>query len=151
MKTVTAVAQRLAEYQGPGLNGAEGVWQLHGNRPSIEHFKQQLLETICLHSEPFVHYEEPPPSDSSLRGAKAISAGVWQVPPGATGADLLAWLYMGNWQLYLASEPIECIPDLCRSTAAQIRAFVQSSGVGLVVDSFHDDVSWSIGLESPAR
>jgi hypothetical protein len=148
MNSLTAFARHLAEYQGPGLLGSDGVWQIQGNTSSIEQFKRQLLETICVDSAPFVHYEEGPPNRSSLRGTKSVSMGIWQVPSGATGADLMEWLYMGNWQLYLSTEPLDRIPDLCRSTAAQVRVFVQSTGIGLVIDSFHDDVSWTIGLAS---
>jgi hypothetical protein len=69
-------------------------------------------------------------------------------PLAPLGSVVLSWLYMGNGQLYVAEGPIAAIPDLCRSSDDEVERFVVDSGVSVMTDSLHDDVSWVIGLKS---
>jgi hypothetical protein len=59
---------------------------------------------------------------------------------------LLDWLYLGNWQLYVADAPIRAIPDLCRASDAEVVRFMADNDVTAVIDSFHDNLSWVVGL-----
>ena len=146
MNTHLAVARVLAEYNGPGVLGSEGVWQVKGNARPVECLKERILELTCLISAPIVHYDGDRPDGASLREIKLLSQDVWRVPQRASGKELLEWLYMGNWQLYLKSEPLLRLPDLCRASANDVRVFLRGASVALVIDSFHDDVSWTVGL-----
>lgn len=69
------------------------------------------------------------------------------MPLGATGTDLSAWLYMGNWQLYSRREPLKELQDLCRASDEAVTSFVNEHGLLFIVDSFHDDGHWTIGLQ----
>ena len=146
MNPAAASLAVLVKYKSQGINGNGSVWRLDGNRPEVGRCKDELLTTICQECSPFVHYDDEPPSGGSLASCRMISPGVWRIPLGATGKDLLSWLYMGNWQLYVADEVLTSLLDLCRSKQIEVEAFVQQSRVRLVIDSFHDDTSWSIGL-----
>jgi hypothetical protein len=95
---------------------------------------------------PFVHYEDAPPNDGILGSSEFAGPGVWRVPRGASGVELLRWLYMGNWQFYLAEKPLKSIPDLCRAKSGEVRAFLRRTKVLLVIDSFHDDNYWTVGV-----
>ncbi len=129
-----------------GITQDSGVWRIDGTSREIEGLKAALLHSICEHSSPFVHYDEAPPGDGSLGSSEAAAPGVWRVPRGASGVQLMGWLYMGNWQLYLAEEPLESIPDLCRAKSGEVTAFLRSTKVVVMIDSFHDDDHWTVGV-----
>ena len=135
----------LESHRGQGVLGGGEVWHLEGSSPLVEQCKTELLEAICRESRAFVHYEESPVGLAGLDGATRVGS-AWQLPTGVGGAVLLNWLYLGNWQLYVNAEPLPRIPDLCRSTDAEIEAFLVKSGATAIIDSFHDDVSWSVGV-----
>jgi hypothetical protein len=105
-----------------------------------------LLHSICQNESPFVHYDEPPDNDSLVTTLQPATLGQWRVRRGAAGSDLLQWLYMGNWQLYIADASVHSIPDLCRARTGQVRSFIKTSNVSLIIDSFHDDNHWTLGL-----
>jgi hypothetical protein len=94
----------------------------------------------------FVHYDGGTPSELSLRAAKKVAPDVWRIPNGATGTDLSAWLYMGNWQLYSRREPLEELQDLCRASDDAVSSFVHEQDLLFIFDSFHDDGHCTVGL-----
>jgi hypothetical protein len=144
-----SLVEVLEAHAGRGVVGADGVWHVRGNSSQVELFKVAVLEEVCRESRPFVHYEESPAGAPELAGTTE-SHGVWQLPMGARGKAILKWLYLGNWQLYIRTEPLSYIPDLCRSTDSEIRAFLAQSGADCVIDSFHDDVSWVVAVRGDA-
>jgi hypothetical protein len=144
--TVAAVSALLDTPALGGITRDSGVWRIDGTSEEIERLKAALLQTVCEHSSPFVHYDEAPPGEGLLASSEAAGPGVWHVPRGASGVQLLAWLYMGNWQLYLAESPMKPIPDLCRAKGSEVRAFLRNARVPLVIDSFHDDNHWTVGV-----
>ncbi|MFM2448330.1 MAG: hypothetical protein RIS44_780 [Pseudomonadota bacterium] len=133
------------------ITGEGFFWQLDGNSPEVQRCKEDLLPSICLESSPYVHYDEECPSDGILAQCSFVSPGIWRVPRGATGEELLSWLYMGNWQLYVAEEALPTLPDLCRAGLTEVASFIRESGVVLVIDSFHDDSSWTVGFAQGAN
>jgi len=133
-----------------GLAGGGGVWRLDGTSAQVESLRERLLDLAARSSTVFVHYEGGKPDEPSLGEAQALSADLWRLPASATGRDLSSWLYMGNWHLYSREQPLAKVEDLCRADDAGVLNFVRASGVGFVIDSFHDDVQWTIGLAEQA-
>jgi len=146
MRPAEVVSAILLNSRSRCITGEGCVWQLGGNSPDVVRCKEELLSAICLECSPYVHYAEEKPNEGTLTQCSVVGPGVWRVPRGAAGKDLLSWLYMGNWQLYVSEEVIPPLPDLCRASRNEIESFVRESGVSLVIDSFHDDTSWSVGL-----
>lgn len=150
MSPTAAASAILFKSKSRRITGEGCVWELDGNSPEVERCKQELLTAICRECSPYVHYDDECPSTGTLSQSSFIRPGVWRVPRGATGNDLLSSLYMGNWQLYVAEEALPTLPDLCRASRSEIESFVRRSGVSLVIDSFHDNTSWSVGLAQNA-
>jgi hypothetical protein len=142
----SALLEILESHKGRGVQGYGAVWRIEGTSSRVEQCKVELLEAICSDARPFVHYEEPPMGEPGLEGSVEVAQGVWQLPLGAAGSVLLKWLYLGNWQLYVRAEPLPQIPDLCRSTNVEVETFVSQCGASALIDSFHDDVSWVLGV-----
>lgn len=142
----SALLEILESHKGRGMQGNGAVWRIEGTSSRVEQCKVELLESICRDAQPFVHYEEPPMSEPGLDGSAEVAPGVWQLPLGAAGPALLKWLYLGNWQLYVRPEPLPELPDLCRSTDIEVGTFVSQCEASVVIDSFHDDMSWVLGV-----
>lgn len=136
----------LKRFEGSRVKRNGSVWRLDGSSNSVQECKTFLLDAICSKSQPFVCYDEPPVEFAQLREAIEVAPNTWHLPLGAPGPMVLSWLYMGNWQLYVADAPIETIPDLCRSPNVEISQFIVETGVPLFIDSFHDDEYWVVGL-----
>lgn len=141
----------LKRFEGARIRGNGGVWRIEGSSTAVEECKTLLLDAICSQSQPFVRYDEPPSEIPQLEGAAEVSVNTWRLPTRALGSVVLSWLYMGNWQLYVADAPVAAIPDLCRSSDVEVEQFVVDAGVSVVIDSFHDDVSWVVGLRGDAQ
>ena len=92
-----------------------------------------------------MYYDESPPIEEVFAGIRAIHDGCWQVPLGAHGTELLKWLYAGNWQLCATPEPPQTMPDLCRASDDEVRAFMKNASVSLIIDAFHDNSDWVVG------
>lgn len=133
-----------------GVSGRDGVWRLEGSSRDVEALKTRLLTAICSCASPVVHYDEPPVRSGSLQRVEKLAASVWRIPSNADGAELLSWLYLGNWQLYVGSRVLDKLPDLCRASPAEVGYFMVAAGVEVVIDSFHDDTCWTVGaLQAP--
>jgi hypothetical protein len=143
---VAAIPDVIEAHKGRGIHGNGRVWRIEGLSSRVGRCKTKLLDVICTSARPFVHYEEGPEDIPELNAVVSIEPHVWRLPVGAPGRGLLKWLYLGNWQLYVRDEPLAVLPDLCRSTSAEVEAFIARSGVTVVIDSFHDDMSWVVGV-----
>ena len=150
MNPIAAASAILFKSKSHRITGEGCAWQLDGNSPEVERCKEELLTAICRECSPYVHYDDERPNEGTLTQCSFVSPGIWRVPRGATGKELLSWLYMGNWQLYVADAVLPLLPDLCRASRTEVESFVRASGVSVVIDSFHDDTSWSVGLAQNA-
>lgn len=128
------------------VTGHGAVWRIAGNARAVQHCKSRLLGIICAQADIYIRYDEAPEAEPALARAQAIDRDTWWLPAPTAGADVQAWLQPGNWQLYVADRPLAEIPDLCRATDAEVAVFVRRAGVTVIVDSFHDDVAWVVGL-----
>ncbi|WP_141513491.1 hypothetical protein [Ramlibacter sp. WS9] len=141
---VVAVLDSLGGRQD--FEGAS-VWRVEGTSQRERQYKAAVLETICRTHRAYVRYEECP---DGIDGTDQVEPHLWWLPVGVSGEAMLDWLYMGNWQLTVGASPPKTNPDLCRSPDADVAEYVRKSGVGVVIDSFHDDVSWVIGASRNA-
>jgi hypothetical protein len=144
--TAFEILDVLNATQVRGLAGSGGVWRLNGIAAQYESIRERLLSIAARSSPLFVHYDGDKPDGPSLAETVALAENVWRLPALASGRDLNSWLYMGNWQLYSRETPLTKLEDLCRADADGVMRFVQSTGVRFVIDSFHDNIQWTIGL-----
>ncbi len=146
MTTVADLRSALQSASARKLTTCGNVWRLDGNDQGAEQLRLALLSAASRLPSVYVHYDGGAPSEPSLQGAEQVVPDVWRMPLGATGADLSAWLYMGNWQLYSRSEPLTELQDLCRASDEAVASLVNEHGLLFIVDSFPDDGHWTIGL-----
>jgi hypothetical protein len=133
-----------------GLAGGGSVWRLDGTSAQVQSLREHLLDLAARSTSVFVHYDGGKPDEPSLEETQALRGDLWRLPASATGHDLASWLYMGNWQLYSRDEPLANLEDLCRADDEGVLRFLSESAVDFIVDSFHDDIEWTIGLASSA-
>jgi hypothetical protein len=145
--TVAELAALLKASSAPKLKGVGQVWRLDGTDRRAEELRESFLALAARIPSVFVHCDGGQPEEPSLKAATQVARDVWCLPSAATAQDLSAWLYMGNWQLYARKEPLTELRDLCRADDAGVRLFVREAGVSFIVDSFHDNAHWTIGLE----
>jgi hypothetical protein len=136
---VVAVLDALGGRQD--FEGAS-VWRVEGTSRRAQQYKASVLDTICRSHRAYVRYEENP---EGFDGTDQVEPQLWLLPFGVSGEAMLDWLYLGNWQLTVCASPPKENPDFCRSPDADVAEYVRKSGVRVVIDSFHDDVSWVIG------
>jgi len=139
----------LRRHEGANVRGRGPVWRIDGDSADVRACKVEVLDEVCRHTHPFVRYDEAPELGRTWIGVE-VAPFTWRLHGPAPGAEVLDWLYMGNWQLYLAAGPIARIPDLIRAKDEDVEAFLTTNDVSLVIDSFHDDVSWVVGIASGA-
>jgi hypothetical protein len=139
----------LRRHEDSNVRGRGRVWRIDGGTPNVDACKVEVLDEICRHSHPFVRYEEAPESGRAWMGVE-IAPFTWRLHGPAPGDEVLKWLYMGNWQLYVAAGPIARIPDLIRAKDEDVETFLKENAVSLIIDSFHDDESWVVGIASGA-
>jgi len=128
------------------ISGKGPVWRIDGAGTAVDHLKVRLLELVCADGAPFLHYDEDPPSQPELASVSVLEPGVFRLPTAIHGRALLEWLALGNWLLYIAPRRLTASMDLCRSSDDQVVAFLEHSGAKVVIDSFHDDVSWVVAV-----
>jgi hypothetical protein len=119
------------------------VWRLEGSRQAVEVVKRHLLEAASESGPVFVHYDDQPPPGLDI---SQISVDLWLVPKSQSGQLLLEWLYMGNWVLYPGKNPISRLIDFARASAESVSMFVEQHDIPFLIDSFHDDVSWTVAV-----
>jgi hypothetical protein len=57
---------------------------------------------------------------------------------------------LGNWQAYVAARPVESgWPDPARIAPTELVSWMSRTGLLVLVDSFHDDVSWVVAISEP--
>lgn len=134
-----------------GLTGEGPVWRLDGVDRGAEALRESFLATAARFPTVYVHYDGERPDEPTLQGTTSVVPNVWLLPAGASGKDLSSWLYMGNWQLYARREPLRELRDLCRTEDAGVSRFVRDSAVTFIIDSFHDDTHWTIGLQVESK
>lgn len=97
----------------------------------------------------FLCISEAPPI-GVLPGAWAeCGRGTWQVPHEVESTGLLeSFLYIGNWHLYVALEPVDprILPDLFETPPELAFATLQAARVRAYVDAFHDSTEWRVLL-----
>jgi hypothetical protein len=142
--SAAAVVRLLQDSNLRGVTHSGATWRIDSTSAAAEKLKESVLGTACAKSSPFVHYDDPPPTHGRLASCESVGPGVWRVPQGSPGKELLDWLYMGNWQLYLAGGPLQELQDLARATTEVAESFVHENHISLIIDSFHDDVSWTV-------
>jgi hypothetical protein len=146
MSSARSVLLELLRSSRARKHNAGYVWRLDGQDRETLSLRRSLLSTAILTQRVFVHYDGDSPDGLTLAGTKEVEPQVWELAPQASADDLSRWLYMGNWQLYSKDEPLQVIPDLCRASDLRVAGFVDRAGIDFIIDSFHDDDHWTIGV-----
>lgn len=144
--SATAMMRVLKASKASEVKGSSAVWRIQGNDHHADSLRTTLLGVAAGFHTVYVHYDDPPPIGTSLQGAKSVGPGIWMIPKHASSTDLAAWLYMGNWQMYASKAPLPALVDLARCDDAGVSGFVRDSGVSFIIDAFHDNTLWTIGL-----
>jgi hypothetical protein len=118
-------------------------------RQALLRSKVAILTALATHpsSAYLVHPDNP--ADHEVIG-EWVSAGLstYRIPPLLDLEDpgTKQWLFnLGNWQAYVADRPVENgWPDPARVAPMELVSWMSRTGLLVLVDSFHDDVSWVV-------
>jgi len=85
--------------------------------------------------------------------ARRAARDTWTVPRSEDGTRLLDdFLHLGNWNLYLAAYPVapERLPNVFHGPPDETVAFVESHGIPVLIDAWHDNDEWRVVVEPSA-
>jgi len=95
-----------------------------------------------------------PPRPREITGSWQLAAReTWLLPADENSPDLLEkLLFLGDWTLYLAVDPVPptSLPDCFQSTPLELSDFVESHGIPVLVEAYHDNNPWRLVVEPAA-
>ena len=120
-------------------------------RSVVDRCKREILDAMLAARIPVLLSHPDDPTAERIPGTwRRAGAGAWHLP---TDLDLddpatSHWLFaLGNWRMYTAPRALEIAwPDPARLAPAALDAWLQSHGIDILIDSFHDDVSWVVAV-----
>lgn len=128
--------------------------QAKARRQALLRSKVVMLTALATHpsSAYLVHPDNP--ADYDVKGRwVAAGASTYRIPPLLDLDDpgTKQWLFnLGNWQAYVADKPVECgCPDPARVAPTELVSWMSRTGLLVLIDSFHDDVSWVVAISEP--
>ena len=139
---------RAADVRGVRSTDEDGrVWELKSSYSAVEELRSQVLEHIVAARLRLVlAYDEDAPDQPELAAhVFADGAGAFEIRGQPPVSALRDWLSYGNWQLMSPQLP-PALQDLARARPESVARFVDDHGLEFVIDSFHDDLEWIIGL-----
>jgi hypothetical protein len=113
-----------------------------------------LLEALLKPGGPVYIVPPEPPQECDVPGNwERAGHKTWQVPErfDPAGSAVERWLFLpGNWRLYRAAHLVESPwPDLFRSEAGEMLAWMETHAIEAVIESFHDDSEWVVAYGPP--
>jgi hypothetical protein len=125
-------------------------------RQALLRSKVAMLTALATHpSSAYLYLVHPDnPADYEVIG-EWVSAGLstYRIRPLLDLEDpgTKQWLFnLGNWQAYVAERPVESgWPDPARVAPTELVSWMSRTGLLVLVDSFHDDVSWVMAISEP--
>lgn len=123
---------------------SDRVWEIDGDSVAQVALKATILR-ISIESGATLLYDEPLDDAKLAETLVDLGSGQYRLTAATSLASLADWLYLGNWQIVLPSCPGTTI-DAARATEAVICQYLDSNGLKLLVDSFHDDIEWVVAL-----
>ena len=155
------VLERFASSDIRPRDSTHQVWDLihpplladiKGHRAqSLAECKRELLHSMIQSSDGAFLKHADDPTENGVPGEwQAVAPRTWRIPP---DIDLdhpatSHWLFdLGNWQCYVCASPIdESRMDPARSSSEALLAWMAHARIQVLVDSFHDDVSWVVAI-----
>ena len=145
---------------------SERLWHLtypsffasHGREryTHVDTVKVRLLETMARTGTAIIHHPDSP-REEKLPGEwiAGQQPNAWHVPLDLNLGDesISYWLFdLGNWTILAPDVVTTRLPDFASANAAAALSWVDEQHIQVVIDSFHDDVSWVVvlGSERPA-
>jgi hypothetical protein len=146
----TAITALLRRAEIKGVRSTDRdcrVWELKGSHSGVEQVRCDVLaQVFAARSRLVLAYDEDAPDLPALAAhVFADGAGAFELRGEPPVSAMRGWLSYGNWQLMSPRMP-PALQDLARARPESVTRFVDEHGLEFVIDSFHDDVFWIIGL-----
>ena len=147
-KLRSAILPLLREHPSGNLRSTERdrVWQLKGFKADINALRTQLLATALKCAEPLLLvYDEELDEPELEPEVVATTAGVFELNPDVSVDALRRWLEPGNWRIFSPAMPSSAM-NLAIAKPRELTTFMDEHGLNLIIDSFHDDITWTVVL-----
>jgi hypothetical protein len=95
------------------------------------------------------HPDPPDAEGLTVTWRPTAQPGAWFLPTDLdfSNAALEHWLFaLGNWTVCSHALPLESIPAFFRAPVVDSLSWLDARKLDVIIDSFHDDTSWVIGL-----
>ena len=121
-------------------------------REHVDAVKRNALELLVRTGTAVIHHPDSPQQEQ-LPGTWLAGRlpQWWHVPPDLNLANesVAYWLFsLGNWVMCAPEAVLDPPIDLARAPVKELLPWLDAQRADVVVDSFHDDVSWVVLLAS---
>lgn len=116
----------------------------------VEATRNRILQAIQESRDSILMTHQDPPTDDDVPGTWTPVDWCYRLP---TDVDLLSrdarsWLQLGGWTMFQTTEaPADWNPRILRRSPDEILAWMRSQQVSVFVDSFLDDLEWTIAID----
>jgi hypothetical protein len=163
MTIAAAIRGLLQTTMSPDVTAADDagcVWRIQSpsiltpksrsRRQQVNAIKHRILRALSASGTAVIyHHESPEAEQLPGRWSPAEHTGAWRVPADIdlTNPAVDHWLFdLGNWMMCSPDAHLGQPPDIARAPASRLLTWAQQRGIDVIVDSFHDDVSWVVIL-----
>lgn len=128
--------------------------QAKARRQALLRGKVAMLTALATHpnSAYLLHPDNPADSEVNEEWVRTGSS-TYRIPPllDLNDPGTKQWLFnLGNWQAYVADRPVgNDWPDPARAAPKELVSWMSRTGLLVLIDSFHDDVSWVVAISEP--
>ena len=141
-------SERVWHLTYPGLFASDSSRR----REHVDALKVRLLEIVVRTGSAMIHHPDSP-REEKLPGEwrEGPQPQTWHVPADLDLADdsIASWLLtLGNWVMLAPDVETTRLPDFARAPIPTVLSWVDEQAIELVIDSFHDDISWVVVLAS---
>lgn len=159
MDIATTIKQILATHEGKGVRPAKtdvsrwhvttpGLFSSRRKRENVKACKLKILAAFAESNE--VVFLVPPedPSEDEVTGKwRQVSENTWIVPRDFDPQEWnnTYWHYLGGWILYV---PKTALPLPESYWKQKSKVFVADPSVAVMIDSFYDNLEWTITFGS---
>jgi hypothetical protein len=128
--------------------------QAKARRQALLRSKVEILTALATHPSSAYLLHPDNPADYEVNGEWVCTkSSTYRMPPLLNLDDpgTKKWLFnLGNWQAYVTDRPVESgWPDPARVAPKELVSWMSRTGLLVLIDSFHDDVSWIVAISEP--
>jgi hypothetical protein len=118
---------------------------------AVQAMRDRILQSIRESSESILMTHQEPPTEYEVPGSwTQVGSWCYRLPKDVElhAREAQAWLSLAGWTIFQAHEPpADWNAQMLRRSPAEIVTWMRSRQVSVLVDSFLDNVEWTIAVD----